>query len=342
MLKKILFFILAAVVCMSGTATAFAADDSPIGIDFDGRTVEMPAMVWDGELFLPLRAVSEEMGFEVQWDGSKREITISKNGKLILLSLQEYKINVNGHESYLTTGYRFLEERTYLHHDFFTENIGVSAVWNKDTNRVTLQKTEENPVVISTKAEASETATLKLTIQYPELKGLDNAGVQEKLNSLFAGLASAAKDRAYEIEKYIGEDEITRHIKAEGYFNYQVKYNRNGLLSVVFYDYQYSGGAHGSTVQSSYTFDLTTGAEYELKDLFPEGSDYVSLINSEIKKQIKEEEITDFLAPFDTIRTDHDFYLSGDSIVIYFQQYEILPYSYGIPEFSVDRPQLGQ
>lgn len=337
MCRRLLIIVLALVVCIAGVVNVSAAEDVELSLEMDGKSFEMPAKVWSGELFLPLRAVSEELGFKVLWDGVKREITISKNGKLILLNLQEYKVNVNGHESYLTTGYRFLNDRTYLHYSFFSSNIGVNTVCDKAAGKVTLERSEENPIVISTKAEASETATLKLTIQYPEFKGLDNAEVQEKLNSMFAGLAAAAKERAYEIEKYIGEDEISRHIKAEGYFNYQVKYNRNGLLSIVVYDYEYTGGAHGITVQSSYTFDLATGREYELKDLFPENTDYVSIITKEVKNQMKDMGITEFLAPFDSIKADHDFYLIDDYVVVYFQQYEILPYSYGIPEFAVER-----
>jgi hypothetical protein len=337
MYKRLLVVVLAIVVCVAGAVNISAAEDMTLSLEMDGKSFEMPAKVWNGELFLPLRAVSEELGFKVQWDGVRREITLSKNGKLILLNLQEYKVSVNGHESYLTTGYRFLNDSTYLHYSFFSSNIGVNTVWDKADGRVTLERGEENPVVISTKAEASETATLKLTIQYPELKGLDNAEVQEKLNSMFAKLAAEAKNRAYEIEKYIGEDELARNVKAEGYFNYQVKYNRNGLLSIVIYNYEYTGGAHGMTVQSSYTFDLNTGKEYELKDLFPENTDYVSIISKDIKNQMKDMGITVFLAPFESIRPDHDFYIMDDYVVLYFQQYEILPYSYGIPEFAVDR-----
>lgn len=195
---------------------------------------------------------------------------------------------------------------------------------------------KENPPVINTKLEVSETTTLKLTVKYPEITGLENSAVQNDLNALFAKLAAEAASRGHEIEKYIGQDHIARQVKAEIYFDYQVKYNRKGLLSVVFSDYQYSGGAHGITVQSSYTFDLKTGKEYKIKDVFKDGSDYVSLISNEVKKQMEEREMTFLLAPFNSIKTDQDFYLSEKAVVVYFQAYEYLPYAFGIPEFAVD------
>ena len=195
----------------------------------------------------------------------------------------------------------------------------------------------DDAFVINTKREDSETDTLKITIQYPELVGLDNAVVQDKLNSLFAELASDAKNRAKEAEKNIIPEQIAWGIKAECYFTYEVKYNHQDLLSIVFSDYQYGGGAHGLTIQSSYTFDLKTGTEYKLKDLFKAGSDYVSLISSEVKKQMEERDMTEFLLyPFHSIKTDQDFYLSDNAVTVYFQAYEYLAYAYGIPEFTVE------
>ena len=128
--------------------------------------------------------------------------------------------------------------------------------------------------------------------------------------------------------------------KCETYFDYSLNYNQNGLLSVVFKDYQYTGGAHGSTVQSSYTFNLNTGEEYKLKDLFNSDADYVSFISDTVRKEINERvkdgSLLEELTPFNTIREDHDFYLSNDGIVIYFQQYEYWPYAAGIQEFTVE------
>ena len=336
MLKKILILVLALVISMTTAINAFAAEEIAPIIEMSGKTIEMSANVWDGELFLPLRAVTEELGYDIQWFGDKKEIEVSKSEKNINLSLSDYRIAVNDHEGYMTGGYRLVNDRTYLRQDFFSDNLGLKVVWDKVNKKVILQEVNENSFAISIKKENSETQTLKLTLQYPELKGLDNDDVQNKLNSLFASLAEEAKARGKEIEKYIGQDEITRHIKAEVYFDYQVKYNQSGLLSIVFMDYLYSGGAHGGTVQSSYTFDLKTGREYEIKDLFKDGSDYISVINSEVKKQMQERDMTVLLAPFDSIKADQYYYLSNNAVVVYFQQYEYLPYAYGIPEFAVD------
>ncbi|MEA4849092.1 MAG: DUF4163 domain-containing protein [Clostridiaceae bacterium] len=338
MFKKMLILVLAFVMCMAGAVDTYAADDKNLEVELNGKTFEMPGKVWEGELFLPLRAVSEELGYDVEWFGEKQEIKMSKSEENINLSLSDDKLNIKGHESYMTGGHRIVDDRTYLRQDFFSDNLGLKVTWDKTYNKVTLQGVEGNPIIINNRKEASETDTLKLTIQYPEIEGLNNTEVQNKLNSLFAKLASDAKAEGIKAEKDLIQVQIENHIKAEVYFNYQVKYNQKDMLSIVFSNYQYSGGAHGITVQSSYTFDLKTGKEYEIKDLFPEGSEYMSTINSAIKKQMEERNMTDTLVPFESIKADQDFYLSNSAVVVYFQQYEYYPYALGIPEFAVDYP----
>lgn len=336
MVKKFLVLVLVFVLCLSSAVIAYAAEDNTLNIELNGKSIGTPAYVLEGELFLPLRVVSEGLGFDVQWSQEKKEISVSKGIKKISLYLSNYQVKVNDHESYLTSGYRNVEGRTYLRQDFFSDNLGLKVTWDKAGNKVTLQEIDENPIVINTKKEISDTKTLDLTLQYPELQGLANAEVQNKLNSLFEKLAADAKNEGLENEKYIVPEQIARNIKAETYFNYQVKYNWNGLLSIVFSDYQYRGGAHGLTVQSSYTFDLKTGAELKIKDLFKSDFDYISMISSEVKKQMGERGMTVLLAPFNSIKADQDFYLSNNAVVVYFQAYEYLPYAYGIPEFYID------
>jgi inhibitor of cysteine peptidase len=115
------------------------------------------------------------------------------------------------------------------------------------------------------------------------------------------------------------------------------RYNQQGILSIVFYNYQYSGGAHGLTVQSSKTFDLLTGKQYKLQDLFVDGADYVGIITQGVKQAMQDQGLSEaLLSPFRSIRADQDFYLTNDALVVYFQAYEYFPYAAGIPEFGVD------
>ena len=231
-----------------------------------------------------------------------------------------------------------------------------------DTHRIVLVQTQDHiyqviskeevgqeepvsqPIIIRTEKEVFENEEIKITLQYPRIEGLEDKALKDNLNRVLKDKAVAARNQGLknaEEMKKLKESGYGSPHKCETYFDYAVKYNQKGLLSIVLSDYQYSGGAHGLTVQSSLTFDLETGKEYQLKDIFAQGTDYVSLISDEVKKMIQKQGAAEaLLNPFEAIREDQDFYLTKDGLVVYFQVYEYFPYVSGIPEFTIGYPIL--
>jgi len=112
--------------------------------------------------------------------------------------------------------------------------------------------------------------------------------------------------------------------------NYEIKTNERGFLSLSLTVYSFTGGAHGLTITKSLTFDITTGKQYTLEDLFKPTSDYVRVLSEIIEKKFIEWEVP-LLDEFEGIRPDQDFYVADHSLVIYFQLYELTPYVYGFP-----------
>lgn len=172
---------------------------------------------------------------------------------------------------------------------------------------------------------------------------MPDQAVQENINSVFKKAADTTRNEglqnADEMKKDMASGYSGSPNKCESYFDYKLKYNQNGLLSLIFLDYQYTGGAHGMTLQSSYTFDLKTGKAYNLQDLFNSDADYVlyisNIVGNRITEGVKEGTLYE-LTPFQAIKDDQDFYLSGNAVVVYFQQYEYFPYAAGIQEFPID------
>lgn len=115
---------------------------------------------------------------------------------------------------------------------------------------------------------------------------------------------------------------------------FEIKTNERGILSLSLLIYSFTGGAHGLTIIKSLTFDITTGKQYELKNLFKPNSDYVTTLSEIIQNKITEWE-TPLLNEFTSIRSDQDFYLADHSLVVYFQLYEITPYVAGFPYFPI-------
>ncbi len=340
-MKKILSVML--IILLFSAQVVFAgvsADQGPT-VNVNGMPITLQASVKEGELFLPLRAISEALGYTVGWSQKDRSISIKNAEKSFVLSLKESKIKSNGHEYYMREIPFMIDSRTYIDTNFFTEEMDLKVVWDKSENRVQLYDIRQNSITFANNIlTALNPKDLDATIQYPSIGGLKSATIETQINSSFKALAAQAlkegeknaADLATTIQQF---PDITW--KCEVYFDYQIKYNQNGLLSVVFQNYQFAGGAHGTTVQTAYTYDLNTGKQLQLQDLFKTNADYITVISDQVYVQLKERDLLSALFdPFENIQPDHSYYLTYDGVVVYYQQYEILAYAAGIQEFTTD------
>lgn len=349
MIKKLSAIAIAILLVLSVHTYGFAADGNRPAIQLNGAAIQPAAYIDYGNVYLPLRAVGEALGYQIQWSQKDRTVSVSGNGKNILIDPGNGQITAGDHTYYMGGDYLYstsgnspdIQGVTYMGENFFSESLGLKVLWDKE--KVVLESKGENAVSIKTVKEASETEHIKITLQYPQLDGLEDKSVQDKINTAFEKAAVDAKneglknvaDTDWNAPGYTGSPN-----KYETYFDYRVKYNQNGLLSLTFDDYQYTGGAHGMTVRTAHTINLQTGEEYKLKDLFNNDAAYVPFISNVVRTEIDERTKEGLLAEiqgtsFSTIRPDQDFFLSDAAVVVYFQQYEYFPYAAGIQEFPV-------
>lgn len=170
----------------------------------------------------------------------------------------------------------------------------------------------------------------RLRVDYPQLKGVTNRRIERELNRvLLAKSYEMIRDHGYVSDR-------TKVITG----NYEVKLNRQGLISLVLEQFAYAeGAAHGLTLRTSFNAYALTGERLEFDDLFIQGG-YRELAEQEIKKQIRERDLS-LIAEFESLGKDPDYYLAPEGIVIYFQLYEYTPYALGFPEFVLPYAMIG-
>ncbi len=197
-------------------------------------------------------------------------------------------------------------------------------------------------VTIETEKYEYSSEYIDVVIEVPQLDGLSDRAVQDSINKVFADISKAAKEEIKpaeeESKQFMEEGQMPSDASYMIYISYSVPYNHDGILSILFSDYRYFGGAHGGDLRSSLTFDLKTGKQLSLEDLMIKDSGYRELINSSIKKEIKnrvESGVLFELADFEDIGDDPAYYLTQDAVVFYFQEYEYFPYASGIQEFPM-------
>lgn len=193
------------------------------------------------------------------------------------------------------------------------------------------------------------TVILKYTIEYPEIIISKYRLGKETFNKF-------NKNKALELEKYCKEElykeakELYEYNVANGYpimvyelvLKYQITYNNKYLLSLYSDEYQYTGGAHGITIRKSQNWNLSMAKQIPLQYFFPNNEYYVLDILKEINKQIEEQIQNGENQYFDNYcqlviqNLDLDnYYINPNSITIFFQEYDIAPYSSGIPTFNI-------
>lgn len=157
-------------------------------------------------------------------------------------------------------------------------------------------------------------------------------------------LSSRARDRANSALKRTAFEAIpdydpgTSIIQASN--SYTVMVNLNDVLSVKFDSYYYPEmAAHGVTGVSAVTLDLRTGNRYPFESLFRRGSNYEAVINRIIEEQIVANQIP-MLKPFEGVTEDQEYYLTPDTLVIFYPPYEYTPGAYGVLEFPIPYSQI--
>lgn len=124
--------------------------------------------------------------------------------------------------------------------------------------------------------------------------------------------------------------------------DYKITMNSNYILSMYFDKYEFTGGAHGNTIRFGTTWDLKNGNLLTLSEIFPNVNNLNEQLISQIILQanynMKKNPGIYFNNYKDLIKTNFNeanFYLTPNSVNIFYQQYDIAPYSTGIVVFSI-------
>ncbi len=203
---------------------------------------------------------------------------------------------------------------------------------------------ERPTILVETRVFKRESPELSLRLEVPQIKGLPNKKFEKKLNNELLQDALQTQKTAIETAIAYNKDLLSDGlppIKFERVKSYSIREAPSPYLVLSLFEYQYSGGAHGISYQKYLVLDIVKGRKVSLGDLFKENTDYITLINTEIKRQMKEREAQgDYFFSgaegFTSISDKQLFYLNPrGEIVIVFNVYEIAPYAAGIIEFTI-------
>ena len=180
----------------------------------------------------------------------------------------------------------------------------------------------------------SQGARVQATV--PQLQNGPHSRILSDANELFRNVVLTAYRRFEQAALETRTDpHLPEHMKDALTFraDYEVFRNDSQFLSLGQTVYQYTGGAHGMSFLTAFTIQLPTGHLCKLADLFVVGTNYRDRLTAIVRREGASRGLP--LWDFRGVKEDSGFYLTDDGLVLFFQPYEIAPYSEGIVKILV-------
>lgn len=196
---------------------------------------------------------------------------------------------------------------------------------------------------ITIKKEEQESDYSTVYAEILEFRGIKNKEYQSQLN---ISIEDTVEDAIHQFDSIAQEakENLPAGVKSSLYITQKVKRNTNDFVSFIMEHYIFTGGAHGTTSWYPRTVDVTSDNPHDLTlgELFTV-DDYLDKINGIIKNKVEANpDIYSELweEPIVTKENENRFYLTDDSLVIFFPPYELSYYAKGFIEFPIELKEL--
>ena len=133
-MKKITAFIMMFFVVLS--MTSFASDS--IKVKLDGKTIsfDVEPQIVEGRTMVPLRAIFEAMGAEIEWDEDTQTVAAVKDETVVVAIIGSDVMYVNDEEIIIDVPPMIKEGRTLVPVRFITEAFGYNVKWDNNARSV--------------------------------------------------------------------------------------------------------------------------------------------------------------------------------------------------------------
>lgn len=114
---------------------------TPAQVVLDGVLQEyaQPAVIQNGYTLVPLRAIFESLGAEVEWEPTTRTVTATKGETTIELTINEAQAYVDGKAITLAVKAQTINSHTMVPLRFVSEALGAEVGFDNTTRTVTIK-----------------------------------------------------------------------------------------------------------------------------------------------------------------------------------------------------------
>lgn len=191
----------------------------------------------------------------------------------------------------------------------------------------------------------SKTSSFIYDIMYPSFYNFNN-GYFFANPKILNNINNVIKEDVYYFRDSVAKEEIEYNSTVEkgsknkkiysAYSSYAVTFNKNHILGVIVNLLTLTDESLPNyNALYNYNYDLLTGNQLTLKDIFRDGVDYIKVITDYVNYKVKQNENLYFENVNIFITNDQAFYLEDDGLVIYFDADQISPKRFGTAKFKL-------
>lgn len=144
MKRKLVSFL--SVILILAAASTPARAQQEVQVFVNGVRLDVPTVNVGGRTLVPLRAIFEALGAEVEWDGATRTASATWDGGSLSLPVGASQATVNGQTVQLDVPAQLIDGRTMVPLRFVGESMGALVGWYGNSRVITINKPAQAPV----------------------------------------------------------------------------------------------------------------------------------------------------------------------------------------------------
>ena len=149
--KSILFSLILLIFISSNVIAAKSPE-----IQYNGKIVksDVAPFIRDNRTLVPIRFISETLGYEVSWDNNERLVSVKGKDTQIELKIDSKKAKVKGSDVELDAPALIKDNRTFVPLRFVAENLNAEVKWDKENFKVIINDTTKTSLNLKTDEES--------------------------------------------------------------------------------------------------------------------------------------------------------------------------------------------
>lgn len=124
------------VALLTAAALVVSAGAVDLYVDTVKLEPDSPPVIVDGRTLVPVRAIFEALGAEVEWDADTRTATGTRGDTTVSVQIDNTTAYVNGESRVLDVPARLINNRTMVPARFISESFGCQVFWDQATQTV--------------------------------------------------------------------------------------------------------------------------------------------------------------------------------------------------------------